>query len=391
MQDAIGRIYFITRKPAQASVVVVTCTGGEGVPIPAGSLGRASDGNIYTSQQDTIIPASGSVDVTFVCNVLGPIACPAGSLKQIFRTIPGWDTVNNALDGVIGTAVESRAQFEARRKASVALNARNINEAVLGAVLAVSGVLDAFCIDNPQGVIQPIGGVNLVPHSIYVAAVGGADADVAAAIWAKKPPGCDMNGNTNIVVSGDSSLYSPPLPTWNITFERPPGLPILFAVNLLNNPQVPADAVTQIQNAIIAAFAGADGGPRARIGSTIFALRFASSIIALGSWAQIISIQIGSANTPSSAFTGSIAGNTLTVSALASGNIAVGQTVSDPAGEVLPGTIITAGSGTSWTVNQVQNVSSTSMDGAVANRNNVNVNIDQVPTINPANIVVTLT
>ena len=154
---------------------------------------------------------------------------------------------------------------------------------------------------------------------------------------------------------------------------------------------MPADAVTQIQNAIIAAFAGADGGPRARIGSTIFALRFASSIIALGSWAQIISIQIGSANTPSSAFTGSIAGNTLTVSALASGNIAVGQTVSDPAGEVLPGTIITAGSGTSWTVNQVQNVTSTSMDGAVANRNNVNVNINQVPTINPANIVVALT
>jgi hypothetical protein len=391
MQDAIGRIYFLTRNPSQATVVPAILGGAAGLLIPAGSLAQATDGNVYALQNDVVIGQNGTVSGTFLCGVLGPVACPAGSLNKIFRAIPGWDTVINPNDGVLGTNVESPQQFEARRKLSVALNATNINEAVLAKVLGVPGVLDAFVVDNPQGVVQQIGGFLLNPHSIYIAAVGGADADVAAAIWTKKPPGCDMNGNTTVVVSGDPAVYSPPLPTWNITFERPPALPILFAVTILNSSQVPANAVSLIQNAIINAFGGGDGGPRARIGSTIFAFRFASAIIALGSWAQIVSLQIGSPNTPSATFQGTIAGNTLTVSNVqAGGAIAIGQTVTDLNGAVLPGTVITAGGGANWTVNNAQNVANIAMSSAVANRTNVAVNINQVPTVNPANISVAL-
>jgi hypothetical protein len=40
MQDAIGRIYFITRKPALPTTVTGTCNGLAGVVIPVGALDR---------------------------------------------------------------------------------------------------------------------------------------------------------------------------------------------------------------------------------------------------------------------------------------------------------------------------------------------------------------
>jgi hypothetical protein len=44
---------------------------------------------------------------------------------------------------------------------------------------------------------------------------------------------------------------------------------------------------------VLASFNGTDGGPRARIGSWLFASRYYANIAALGSWALIYSIQVG--------------------------------------------------------------------------------------------------
>lgn len=393
-QDGIARIYFITRKPAIATTVQAVCTGGQGVSIPAGSLARAADGNVYTCTEGGTIDQTGSITLTFACNVLGPVSCPANSLNQVYRAIPGWDTINNPTDGTLGQNTESRAEFEERRAQSVALNARNTDEAVLGAVLDVANVLDAYVIDNEQSTTQTKGGVLLNANALYVAVSGGDDLDVATAIWKKKPPGTPYytGGNTTVAVTGSPDLYVPPLPIWNVTFLRPPPLPVLFAISMLNNPQVPSDAVAQIKTAIIAAFAGSDGGTRARIGSTIVALRFASAITALGSWAQMLSIQVGSYNTPVVTFTGVIAGTTLTASGQTPpASLATGQTITDggTAPAVLVGTTILSGSGSTWTLSKTQAVSSRTMYGVLADRTNVAVNINQRPTIDADNILVT--
>jgi hypothetical protein len=68
---------------------------------------------------------------------------------------------------------------------------------------------------------------------------------------------------------------------------------VLFAIIMQQNAQVPSNATALINAAIAAAFSGADGGQRARIGSWIFASRFYAGIAALGAWAQIYSIQLG--------------------------------------------------------------------------------------------------
>jgi hypothetical protein len=221
-----------------------------------------------------------------------------------------------------------------------------------------------------------------------VAVVGGTAPAVAQAIFSKKAPGCAYNGNTTQTVTVTEG-YAIPFPTYNVTFEIPASLPILFAVKLANNAQVPSTAATQIQAAIIAAFSGSTNGfTRAGIGATVFASVYYAAVAALGPWAKIISIQVGSINSPIATFTGSISGTALTVSS--GSGIVAGQTLLDVAGNVLPGTTIVSGSGTSWVVSISQTVASESMSVALANGNNVIVNINQSPTISANNIAVTL-
>lgn len=302
MQDAIARIYFIERDPARPTVVVAQCVGLPGVVIPAGAIAVATDGNKYISDQAATISNEGTVDVSFACVTPGPIPCAAGALNQIFQSIPGWDAINNAENGILGNNVEGRAAFEERRAQSVALNSIGSLPSVRGAALSVSGVIDAYVTENDTNDAKTIGGVLLYPNSIYAAVVGGDPQEVARAIWSKKAPGCSYNGNTTVIVYDKSEGYAPPYPEYQVAFQRPAPLSIKFAINIVNSTLVPSDALAQIQTAIISAFAGEDGGPRARTGGRVLASRFYAPVANLGPWAQIVSIEIGSGSAPPTQF-----------------------------------------------------------------------------------------
>jgi hypothetical protein len=291
MQDAIGRIYFLDRIAAASTVTDVACVGAVGTVIPVGSLLTANDGNQYISTETGTIPTSGTVLIQFACNVTGPVICPAQTFV-ISRTVNGWNTAISSAAGTIGNLVEGRAAFEARRQASVAINALGSVGSIRAAVLTCAGVLDAFVVDNPSGNSTVIGGVTLAPHSLYVAVVGGVAADIARAIWMKKSIGCNYNGNTTVSVT-DNNGYTTPLPTYAVTFDIPVPTSISVVVNLAYGSGAPSNALALIQAAIMSAFVGGDGGPRARIGSTLYASRFYSAVTGLGAWAQVLSIQIG--------------------------------------------------------------------------------------------------
>jgi hypothetical protein len=290
MQDGIARIYFIERNPALPTSLQVSCLGLSGVAIPVGAQISDPGGNIYICTQAGVIPPGGSVTLSFACSTVGAVAVPA--TVSIFQAIPGWDSAT-VVSGVEGQETESRADFEARRAASVAQNSRGSLPSIVGAVLNVPNVIDAFVTENPTSSPLTIGGFTLVPNSVYVAAVGGDPVAIAQAIWSRKAPGCNYNGNTTVTVLDTNSGYTPPFPAYAVQFEIPPALPILFSVSIANSVTVPSNATALIQAAIISAFAGQDGGPRARIGSTIFASRYYAPIAALGSWAQIVSISVG--------------------------------------------------------------------------------------------------
>jgi hypothetical protein len=414
-QDAIGRIYFMKRNPAEPTALQVACNGAQGVPIPIGYLIKDPANNIYSCTQAGTIGISGSITLSFAAQQAGPIPVPES--VSTYQTIPGLDSVA-LVSGVQGKDVESRADFEQRRQDSVAGNSFGAIGSIIGAVAAVSGVLDYFGYNNNTNVQVTINGVTIPAYSIYICVAGGAPMDVATAILSKKGAGAPMIGNTTVAVFDNNPLYSQPVP-YDITYEIPASLQVLFNVVIAAGPTVPNNAEELIQAALIAAFSGTtlsasftgsiagtiltvtaitsgtivpgqtlsdltgevidgttivsavsgQGGvgtyqvsqsqnvaseemtsetqtsrfniPRARINSTIYAVQYVPAIAALGSWAQVVSIAVGSLNTPDATFQGYVSGNTLTVTSISSGTVALGDYLYDNLNLFPNGTIIT--------------------------------------------------
>jgi uncharacterized phage protein gp47/JayE len=392
MQDAIGDIYFIQRDPAEPTVVQCACVGLATTVIPAGSQAIDTSGNIYQTLVDFTIGVGGTVTASFSNTVPGPTPCPANTLTAIYKAVVGWDTVNNPEDGVVGNDTETRAEFEARRQASVAGNSRGTIQAIMGAVLPVPGVLDAYCYQNDTGSPVTTGGVEIPAHSIYIAVVGGNPQAIGQAIWSKKSPGCGYyDGNTSVTVTDQSPGYNPPYPSYTITFEIPDDETLGFLVVIQNNPLVPSDGATQVRNAILNAFAGGDGGPRAKIGATTFASRFYAPVAALGPWAQILSVQLSSGWTAAAVFTASIAGTTMTVTAVSSGALAPGQAIQGV--NVLGAVILSqltgsTGSTGTYQMSNTQTAGSGDASSYAIDEFSATLDIDEAPATSAANIIV---
>lgn len=295
-QDALGRIYNLVRSPAVSSVVSCVCVGSPSTVIPAGAL--ATDGtNLWAAVDGGTIPIGGSLTLSFACTVTGPIPAAVSAVNRIYKTVLGWDTVNNPSEAVLGADVENRASFEFRRQATIETNSRSTIEAMVGEVLRVDAVTDAYGFSNDTAGAETISGVVLAAHEVYVAVQGGEDQLVGEALWRKKPPGSPWHAaaNTSVTVEDTSNGYESPYPSYTVKFERPAATPILFEVTITDSSQVPADAEALVQDAIIATFDGSDGASRARIGGTIYASSFYASVVGLGAWARLVSIKIGTA------------------------------------------------------------------------------------------------
>ncbi|MGN6314634.1 MAG: baseplate J/gp47 family protein, partial [Rhodanobacteraceae bacterium] len=264
-----------------------------------GAIAQDTAGNQYQLLSAVTIASSGSVVGQFQCLTTGPIACPIGALTTIYKAISGWESVTNATAGVPGVDEESRADFELRRQNSVGVNALNSIQSVLAAVLAAPNVIDAYVTDNSTNATVNTGPTNypIIGNSIYVAVAGGAAADVAQAIWSKKSLGCAYNGSTTYTYT-DSSTGVLPYPTYTVKWVTPTSVPVYFAVDIVNNASVPANITQLVQDAILAAFNGQDGGSRARIGSTLYAGRYFAGIAAIGNGVELLSIGIGTAPSP---------------------------------------------------------------------------------------------
>jgi len=278
-QDGIGRLYFLERIPASGTIVTCTCTGSVGSIIPAGSMAEDEAGYLYGSLSDATIGADGSVMVEFQNQTTGPIPCSIGALKTIYKSISGWSSVSNAAAGVLGADVEGRANFEYRRRQSVAGNANNQLGSIYASVLAVPGVTDAYVTQNNTENTVNKGATNfpLAPHALYVAVYGGAPEDIATAIFKKLPPGPPMMGNNTYTVYDDEH-YVQPYPDYQIKWQTPAPVNVYIRVELADNNFMPSDIDERVKDAVTRAFTGEDGGTRARIASSIYAGRYYAGI-----------------------------------------------------------------------------------------------------------------
>ena len=303
-QDALGAIYFLTRKVATSTVVSCTCTGLAGTTIPQGSIIQTTDGLKLASLGAATIGAGGTVDVEFAAQESGAIDVGAHTCTKIITVIAGWDTVDNSAAGVLGSLVESRADFEKRRYNSVAANAHGSAAALQGAVYQVANVLDCLVLENKTDSTVTQQGVSLISHSVAVCVYGGENDDIAETIYNKLDAGCGTCGNTDISYTSPDGVVN------NYKIVRPTPTPVYISVTINRTAQTAATVVDDIKNAILADAQGTDansGNTRCGMGQTIYASRFTVAIVKTAGVNDLESVYIGLSASPT--------GNSITMDA----------------------------------------------------------------------------
>lgn len=281
-QDALAKIYFLTRKVEQQSECVCVCTGLQGTVIPAGAVIKSTaDEMEWVCTEAVTITSLGHVSARFVSKDGGAVEAPAGTLTQIVTIIPGWDTVNNEIAATVGRIAETQAEFEQRRYNSVAKNARGSLAAIYGALADIEGVIDCLVLENTTNETIMLRGVNIPGHSIYASMVGGNDAEIAETIYRKKDAGCGTEGNTQLTFQ---EVNIPGKPIYKYKIERPDPLTVGIKVTIVTTDRTPANIADLIKDALIEDFNGL--GPhnqlRVGIGQDVFASRFYCPVISAG-------------------------------------------------------------------------------------------------------------
>lgn len=292
-QDALGYIYFLTRKVAEPTIVTCQVTGLMGTVIPYGAIVQNIDGHRLICNSSITIDSTGNAETTFRVITNGAIDIPANSVTTITTVIAGWDTVNNHAAGAIGRDVETRAEFENRRYASVAANSHGSASALYGAIANIGGVLDLAVLENvgPDPIVNF--DVTIPGHGVTICVYGGEDADIAETIYNKKNAGSATGGNTTVThIATDFN---------NIVYEylilRPETVNFWVRVTLGG---VPSESVKEnILTAIYQDFLGQNQHTQtARVGlaQTVYASRFYHAIMAVDGVTNLANVEIALTN-----------------------------------------------------------------------------------------------
>ncbi len=245
--DILVKLNGIARNAATYSTAVVTLTG---VPNTAINNGVVQDASNYkwNLTPSVTIGSGGTVDVTATCQTPGPVSANPGDISVIATPTYGWNSVSNSAAATPGIAQETDSQLRARQAISTAQPSLTLLEGTKGAIAGVYGVTRFIVYENDTGTTDANG---LPAHSITALVEGGADVDVAQAIFNKKGPGCLANGTTIVDITDQYGQVFP------IGFYRPTYVDVDVVVNVKKLGTTYTTAVTSAIQAAVAAFLNA--------------------------------------------------------------------------------------------------------------------------------------
>jgi uncharacterized phage protein gp47/JayE len=243
----------------------VTLTGLDAlIANPNASVFTVSDntGNQFQLITTYSFAGAGSQSLAFQSAVIGAVLTTQNTITNQVTITSGITSVNNPTVATqTGVNEETDAALKIRHAKMFLLASICPADSVRAAMLAVSGCIDAYVVENTTN-----GTVNSVPaHSIWCIANGGTDKDIATAIYMKKSAGCGMFG---------SSTYAITRPAGNsmtISFDRAltQNLYIHFSIVAINGTDNFDN--TAVKNSLVAALIY-KLGQRANIGGVISAM-----------------------------------------------------------------------------------------------------------------------
>jgi len=248
--DVICSLTGTFRDLGAPSFAELTLTGNVGAFIPAGTLFESAvDGSQWAIHVGVFISGSGSVTATANCTANGATQADANTITKIVDVVAGLQLVDNPAIATAGMDIQTDAALRLERRQAVARSGSNQVDNMAGGVHAADDVTHVRVYENPTGVVDANG---QPAHSLAVIASGGADNDVAQAMYIKKNPGVLLfqpPSATPVTVLVTSPIYA-----WNtqeMKFSRPTYIDMNLVIGINNDGTLPSDAADQIKQAIV--------------------------------------------------------------------------------------------------------------------------------------------
>lgn len=213
------------RDGAEQSTVECDLTGVAGTLIPAGQYVEDDNRNLWISASDVTLDSLGAATVTFRSVEFGPITADIGTITKIVSGVLGWETINNPADAVPGKLEQSDVSARRQRKRELGANSKSNAYSIIAAINALEGVAGVRFRENYTDAIAVIDGVTMDPHSTWICADGGVDAEIAEAYVTSRTGGAGFNGAESVVYTEPSS--GQPI---TVLFDRPTDKPLICRI-----------------------------------------------------------------------------------------------------------------------------------------------------------------
>ena len=162
---------------------------------------------------DSAVLTAGTTTKNFRAKQIGAVNVPINTIANPVTIVPGVVSVINSSAAItVGQAEETDAQLRTRRAQSVSNPASGYLNGLLGVVLALEGVTEAALYENDGDTVD---GNGIPAHGIWLVVSGGANSDIANAIYNKKSYGANMKGSVSVNITTASGLQ------FTALFDRP--------------------------------------------------------------------------------------------------------------------------------------------------------------------------
>ena len=172
-----------------------------------------NNGNEFILLDSTNIAGAGTYNLTFRAKDLGALTTLPNTITEPVTIVVGVTAINNPTAQLeIGADEETDAELRLRRQKSTANGSSNYLNGLGGVLSNITGVTEVKIYENDTSITDTNG---IPDHSIWVIVEGGANTEIADAIYKRKTAGCGMKGLVEVdIITEFNSIFT-------AKFDRP--------------------------------------------------------------------------------------------------------------------------------------------------------------------------
>lgn len=249
--NALSNLSDVTVTGTYGTGFIITFTGADGEkdqPLLTYLANTLDDGGavIITITETTkgYLPFA---DIQMASEEPGAFQAPANSLTVIITPIGGINSATNLFDADVGSDLESDSDLKIRRSQNLQRSGTATISGIRAKVLEVENVDQVLVVENVEEIVVD----GRPPKSFETYVLGGANQDIADAIFTAKPAGIEAFGSITESVTDSEGVPH------DISFSRPVELDIWIIINIDKNTDpiegniYPVDGDAQVETKIL--------------------------------------------------------------------------------------------------------------------------------------------